>query len=125
MQQFPRIKFVAFFIIFLFTCVVVQLFRVQVLNSKEYKEIAKNQYVTGRPELESRGNIYFSKRDGTLISGATMNFKYILVVSPKKIQLEKEKIYNEINSIYPIDKDMFYEKVSNHNSEYKKIIEDH
>jgi cell division protein FtsI/penicillin-binding protein 2 len=115
-----RIRVLAFFIVIIFGAVIIRLFNIQVLHSSKFKDQGVDQYVSGRSQLEPRGSIYFTRRDGTLISAATMNSGYILAISPKNIK-DPESIYNQINEIYKIDKTVFDEKMKKSNDPYEEI----
>lgn len=115
-----RIRIFAIFIIFLFVALIVQLFYVQVVHSAYYKAKGSSQYISNRQENEPRGTIYFSRQDGTLISAATMNSGYLLAIAPVLID-NKDEVYNKINSIYPIDKELFYKKMEKSNDPYEEL----
>ncbi len=115
-----RIKSLAIIIIIIFTAVIARLFYVQVVNSATYKERGVGQYIANRGESDARGTIYFSRQDGTLISGATMNSGYILAITPKSVQ-DPDNVYEYINNLYPIDKEQFFKKMQKKDDPYEEI----
>lgn len=116
----PRIRNLAIIIIVIFLAVVVRLFYVQVLHGKEYREKGVGQYVAERGESGARGTIYFSRLDGTLISGATMNTGYLLAISPRVIE-NPEELYAALSMLYPIDRDLFFKKMEKKNDPYEEV----
>lgn len=115
-----RIRVLAIFIIILFFAILARLFYVQVLHASVYKARGVGQYVAAKDESTPRGSIYFSREDGTLISAATMNSGYLLAIAPNKIT-NPDDVYKQISDIYPIDKDLFYEKINKKNDPYEEI----
>ncbi len=115
-----RIRIFAVGIIILFLALIVRLFYVQVIHSAYYKAKSSSQYISNRQENEPRGTIYFSRQDGTLISAATMNSGYVLAINPSVIN-NPDEVFNKINSIYPIDKEIFYKKIDKKNDPYEEI----
>ncbi|OGI83969.1 hypothetical protein A2903_00900 [Candidatus Nomurabacteria bacterium RIFCSPLOWO2_01_FULL_33_17] len=106
--------------IILFVAIIIRLFYIQVIDSAYYKELGIGQYIATHSENEQRGSIYFSRQDGTLISAATMSNGYILAITPKLIK-ETDLVYKKISDIYPIDHDIFYEKVLKKDDPYEEI----
>lgn len=115
-----RIRVLAVFIIVLFCAILARLFYVQVLHASIYKARGVGQYVAAKDESAARGSIYFSREDGTLISAATMNSGYLLAISPKTVT-DPDRLYNQINDIYPIERSLFNEKMAKKNDPYEEI----
>ncbi len=115
-----RIRTLAAVIVLLFFAIVARLFYIQVLHSAYYKEKGEGQYIAERGQSEPRGTIYFKREDGTLISAATMSSGYILAISPRSIS-DPDLVFESINSIYEIDRDLFYEKMKKTNDPYEEI----
>lgn len=71
---------------FLLLVVIGKLFFLQVVHGKRYAMEADHQYVSQQSkETKERGSILFVKRDGTRISGATMETGFTIAVNPSKI----------------------------------------
>ncbi len=73
------VVFVSF--IFAFLVVVLRLFQIQVLNHKDYRALAEDQYSNQTEIPAKRGDIFSS--DGYLLAGAKNN--YLLFAEPQKI----------------------------------------
>jgi cell division protein FtsI/penicillin-binding protein 2 len=85
----------------IFSCFLfVKLYSVQIVNSEEFSEQADRQYQ--RPaNAFNRGTIYFSDKDGNMISAATIRTGFILAINPSVLQKNNtiEKVYEELSNI--------------------------
>ncbi len=115
-----RTRILSLFIVGLFVLIIVKLFYVQVIHKSVYQTRGDGQYMTGRGETEPRGSIYFTRQDGNLVSAATMNSGYILAISPRTI-INPEETFKKINTIYPIEKNIFNEKMLKKTDPYEEI----
>jgi cell division protein FtsI/penicillin-binding protein 2 len=99
---------------------ILRLVFVQIVRSEKYSERAMGQYVAGRGESEKRGTIFFTRKDGVLVSAATMVSGYTLVINPKLIK-DPELLYKKISEIVPVDRELFFEKVKKVDDPYEEI----
>jgi cell division protein FtsI/penicillin-binding protein 2 len=106
--------------IVLFGVIIARLFYIQVIHKEYYKNLGIGQYVATKFENQIRGTIYFSRQDGTLISAATMSNGYIISVKPLLIN-DPDNVYKKISEIYPIDHNLFYEKIKKIDDPYEEI----
>jgi cell division protein FtsI/penicillin-binding protein 2 len=94
-------------VLFLFTLLLVtRLYFVQVVHSADYMLRAERQYVSSSQRLYDRGSIYFTRKDGTYLSAATLATGFTLAIDPKRIE-NPEEAYEALNAILPIDRDAF------------------
>ncbi|HEY0010802.1 MAG TPA: penicillin-binding protein 2 [Candidatus Paceibacterota bacterium] len=63
-----------------------RLYFVQVVQGEEFALRAERQYVSSSQKLFNRGSIYFTRKDGTLISAATLENGFILAIDPDAIR---------------------------------------
>lgn len=117
-----RIRVLIGFIVFLSLLIVGRLFSLQIINQKSYKEKAERQYLTPASESFDRGTIYFTKKDGTTVAAATVATGFKLAINPPKIE-DAQKTYEALNSIVPIDSELFFSKVKKKNDPYEEIAE--
>lgn len=76
--------------LFLFILVIGKLFFLQVIHGKRYAMEADHQYVSSKSkETKDRGSILFTRRDGTHISGATMETGFTIAVNPSKLPTDR------------------------------------
>jgi cell division protein FtsI/penicillin-binding protein 2 len=117
-----RIRFIFFcFLIFALT-LIVRLYYVQVIHGQVYVDKADRQYVSPSRNIFDRGNIYFSDKDGSLLSVASLATGYIITINPQKIT-DPGIVYNELSPLLNLDLDAFYAKANQKNSVYQKIAD--
>src|ERR1035437_4253556 len=99
-----------------------KLYFLQILNSQVYKDKADRQYVAGANYFD-RGSIFFSSKDGSLVPAASLKTGYILSINPTVLSLntDTEGVYEKINAITPIDKTIFFQKLSKPKDPYEEI----
>ncbi|MCK6462900.1 MAG: penicillin-binding protein 2 [Candidatus Pacebacteria bacterium] len=102
------------FVYFLFLCVAViisgRLFFVQIINGEYYDGLAKKQYNASGRNF-NRGSIYFSDKDGSLMSAAAVKEDYQLVVYPKRIT-DAGKAYSGLSAVFEIGQKDFMAQAS-------------
>ncbi len=118
-----RTKILIFFIILFSLILLAKLFYIQVLNSSTYSEQADRQYVTPTDNIFKRGTIFFTRKDGQLVSAAMQTTGFKLTINPSKIK-DIEDTYEKLSSVLDINYDTFlarsskildpYEEISNH-----------
>ncbi|MCX6758041.1 MAG: penicillin-binding protein 2 [Candidatus Nomurabacteria bacterium] len=118
-----RIKILSFFILLFASALVLKLFWVQVIHKSSYSDRADRQYVTPSSDIFERGTIYFTRKDGTQVSGAVQASGFKLAITPKDISNSNE-VFKQLLSIIPIDANSFltsslklkdpYEEISDH-----------
>lgn len=115
-----RIK-IAFIFIFVFGAVIVtRLFFVQMVHGDHYKELASRQYVAPPAGYFDRGTIFFKKKDGQLISAATIKKGFILAINPKILN-DAESAFIKISAIVQIDQDAFFKSAAKKSDIYEEV----
>ncbi len=115
-----RIRIITGFVLLLMAGLIVRLYVVQVLHGAEYRAQGEGQYVHTVQDLFKRGSIYFTTKDNEKVSAATIKTGYLLVIDPSKIE-NIEATYNTLNSIIPLDRDMFFERANKKERTYQEI----
>jgi stage V sporulation protein D (sporulation-specific penicillin-binding protein) len=100
-----------------------RLYFVQVIKGADYAQLGERQYVSSSQELYDRGNIYFTQKDGTLISAATLETGFLIAIDPEELK-NPQTVYSEINAITPIDSNSFFTSVAKTTDPYE-VIEQH
>lgn len=98
-----------------------KLFLVQIVHGQMYSQQADGQYVTDQSQTYDRGTIFFSKKDGTLISSATLRSGYTLAINPALIT-DVPGTYAKLSAITPIDKSAFFLRASKKEDPYEEIV---
>lgn len=115
-----RSRIVAFAIILFSGAVLTRLFWVQVVHGNFYSEEADRQYVTPAKDIFERGAIYFTRKDGELISAAAQITGFKITINPQKIG-DAERAYEKINAVVPTVREEFLAKAQKENDPYEEI----
>lgn len=109
------------FCIILIACIfLVKLFYVQVLNGNIYAAEADRQYATPVEQIFDRGNIFFTRKDGTPVSAAMQISGFKLTIAPTKI-INPEEAYEKISSVVAINREDFFSRATKINDPYEEI----
>ena len=85
--------------ILLFACVVVvRLYFIQIVNGADYAQKADRQFSSGGSGLFDRGRIYFTDKNGTNISAATLATGFLVAINPQTLK-DPEAAYAAITDI--------------------------
>ncbi len=120
-QAILRIRIITGAVLFLSLVILTRLYIVQIHQHNFYADMAERQYVHTVNDLYSRGAIYFTARDGSLVSAATVQAGYLLSIDPSRIN-DSEAVYQSINSVVEIDHESFITKASNQKRTYSEIL---
>lgn len=115
-----RIRIVIGIVVLVGVFVIVRLFSLQVVHGTMYKERAQRQYVTPAGDSFDRGNIYFTQKDGTTVAAATVVNGFKLAIAPDGVE-NIDEVYQKLNAITPIDKDVFFAKAAKKGDPYEEI----
>ncbi len=117
-----RTRVILSFVVFFAVILVGKLFLLQIVHGNEYGDIASRQYATPSKNIFERGTIYFSNKDGGLVSAATQTTGFKLALDPSKV-LDGEDAYQKLLPIIPsIEHDDFIIKASKKNDPYEEIV---
>ncbi|MEK7575784.1 MAG: penicillin-binding protein 2 [Patescibacteria group bacterium] len=115
-----RIKLVGILIFLFGLALLGRLFYLQIIKHDYYSDKANAQYIGKSPQMFNRGDIYFKKKDGQLISGATIKNGFLVALIPKQIT-NPEDVYNKISKIIDVDRENFFKKINKKNDPYEEI----
>ncbi len=115
-----RVRILAGILLFIALFFVVRLYFVQIVHGPDYALRANRQYVSSGQQLYDRGNIYFTRKDGTLISAATLETGFIIALNPEVLK-NPSAAYAAINALYPIDAGTFYMAAAKPNDSYEVL----
>lgn len=108
-------------LLFLFTLLLItRLYFVQVVHGSDYALRAERQYVRSSEQLYDRGSIYFTRKDGTHLSAATLATGFVLAIDPKRIE-NPETLYETLNALLPLDRVAFLEAAGKTDDPYEVI----
>ncbi len=115
-----RIRFVIFCIFLVAGIILTRLFFVQVIHKDLYTEKADKQYITPASNIFKRGSIYFSKKDGSLVSAATVTFGFKMAILPKNI-VDPADAYTKLSPFLKMDQATFLAKAAKKNDPYEEV----
>jgi stage V sporulation protein D (sporulation-specific penicillin-binding protein) len=93
-----RIRLILGFLILAALAIIVQLYLVQIVRGEEYSQKADRQFSSGGGGLFDRGSIYFTRKDGTLISAATLATGFLVAINPQTL-VDPEAAYEAIHEV--------------------------
>ena len=105
-RSLQRIRIITSLVFVLAIILVVRLYEIQITKHELYLSKAENQYVRVRSDLFQRGNIFFTRRDGTKLSAATTQNGYTLSIDPTKLT-NLDQVWSVINAVTDVDEDWF------------------
>ncbi len=112
---------ILFFCVFFFSFFLIgKLFLVQVAHSEFYKGEANRQYATPSSNIFERGTIYFTERNGNLVSAAMQKSGFKLAIDPTKIK-DAEGTYDKLSQVVTIDKSDFIARATKKNDSYEEV----
>lgn len=93
-----RIRLVLAFIVLAALLILTRLYFIQIVHGEEYSQKADRQFASGGSGLFDRGSIYFTRKDGTLISAATVTTGFLVAINPQTL-IDPESAYEAISAI--------------------------
>lgn len=115
-----RIRIIGAVILCLMCILLVRLYMLQVSRGSTYREMGEQQYVHTVRDLYKRGSIFFTTKDGELVSGATIKTGYLLAIDPSKIS-DSASVYSRLSEIIPLDQEVFLERAGRKDRTYQEI----
>ncbi len=95
-----RIRLILVFFILATLGISLRLYFLQIVHGGDYALKADRQFSSGSSGLFDRGSIYFTRKDGTLISAATLATGFLVAVNPQ-ILGDPEAAYAAIAAVAP------------------------
>jgi cell division protein FtsI/penicillin-binding protein 2 len=114
-----RIWFLYLILITVASIFIGQLYFLQIVRGAEFRDKAEGQYKISADPF-NRNSIYFTEKNGTIVSAATLRSGFILTINPEKIT-DREAAYKKLNAIVPIDRRDFMEKAGKKTDPYEEI----
>ena len=92
----------------------------QVVHSETYKDAAFRQYATPSKNIYERGTIYFTRKDGGLVSAATQTLGFKVAINPSKIS-NAESVYEKLSGVVTLDQEQFLAKAKKKDDPYEEV----
>jgi cell division protein FtsI/penicillin-binding protein 2 len=97
-----------------------RLYFVQIVRGQDYSMRAEHQYVSSSQELYDRGSIFFSRKDGTLLSAAGLGTGFTVAMNPSLV-IDAEKTYAALTAHIVVDHDAFLASASKKSDPYEVV----
>ncbi len=101
---------------------VIKLFSVQVVKNEAYEDMADRSYQRSSDTFD-RGSIFFTKRDGSRISAATVKTGYMLTINPTLVK-DRTATYDALSDVVSIDREAFFEAADKKDDPYEEIADE-
>jgi len=92
-----RIRIVLTCIVLIALLIFVRLYYIQIIDGENYAEKGDRQYTSGSSGLFDRGSIFFTRKDGTHISAATLVTGFLVAINPQTLR-DPETAFTAISS---------------------------
>jgi len=123
-----RLRILGAIVVSLAAFLVLRLYYVQVLEGDEYAIKAERQFLHSSEVLFNRGSIYFTRKDGTLLSAATLATGFTIAINPTNLNNPEEAYSLIAQNIEGINKEAFLVSASKKGDPYevvaKKVSDD-
>lgn len=80
-----RIRLILAAVILVAICIIIRLYFIQLVHGQDYVQKADRQFASGGAGLFDRGSIYFTRKDGVLISAATLSTGFLVAINPQTL----------------------------------------
>lgn len=97
-----------------------KLFFITIVRGEYYTDQASLQH-TGGKSYFNRGSIFFTEKNGNLVSAATLQNGYTLAINPRLIR-DLNQAYQALSNIVTLEKEGFYLKASKVGDPYEELI---
>lgn len=102
-----RLRFLSGGIALIALLLVSRLYFVQIVHGEEYSLRAERQYVSSSQELFNRGSIFFTRKDGTLLSAATLETGFLIAIDPARIEDPETVLTALLTHLPELDQEAF------------------
>ncbi len=99
---------------------IVRLYFVQVVHGADYALRAEKQYVSASQKLFDRGTIYFTRKDGTVLSAAALSTGFTIAMNPGHMT-DADAAYAALSPLIPVDHDSFHASAGSKDDPYEVI----
>ncbi|MBI5405495.1 penicillin-binding protein 2 [Candidatus Kaiserbacteria bacterium] len=80
-----RIRLILFFVLLIALLILLRLYFLQIVYGEDYARKADRQFASGGSGLFDRGSIYLTRKDGALISAATLATGFLVAINPQTL----------------------------------------
>ena len=118
-RQRARLVFLAIVLFSVF--LIIKIFKIQVVDGQKYIAKSLSQHTKLNPTLFNRGTIFFTNKDGSKISGASVSQGFLLFAVPKLIS-DNKVTYDILSQYIDLDRKTFLEKTHIKDDPYEELV---
>ncbi|HYF29379.1 MAG TPA: hypothetical protein VEA36_03385 [Candidatus Paceibacterota bacterium] len=115
-----RLRLLSGILIVFAALIVLRLYFVQVVHGADYALRAEKQYISASQELFNRGTIYFTRKDGSLLSAATLSTGFTIAMNPEQV-VDAEEAYTALAAHIPVDRAEFLTLAAKEDDPYEVL----
>jgi cell division protein FtsI/penicillin-binding protein 2 len=115
-----RLRLVGALIIVGALALVLALYNTQILNGASYRQKAEKQHVRPQVTMFDRGSIFFSSKDGSRISAATVSDGSLIYMNPSIIS-DAEQTYQVLSQYLKLNKIDFQQRAAKKTDIYEEL----
>ena len=116
-----RIRLVLALLVLVAFIIFIRLYFIQIVHGQNYAQKADRQFASGGSGLFDRGSIYFTRKDGTLISAATLATGFLVAINPQTL-VNPEAVYAALpTSVFTLSHDAFIAATAKKNQVYIEV----
>ena len=116
-----RVRIISVVILLVALVLLGRLFEIQVLKGDSYREKGEGQYARENVDNFDRGSIFFTSKDGSRISAATLATGFTVALVPRDIKTPADS-YQALSEIIETDINDFMEKASKEDDPYEELV---
>jgi cell division protein FtsI (penicillin-binding protein 3)/stage V sporulation protein D (sporulation-specific penicillin-binding protein) len=115
-----RLRILAGIVVFIAFFLILRLYFVQIIHGSDYALRANRQYLSSSQQLYDRGTIYFTQKDGTLISAATLATGFVVAIDPEAIK-DPQSVYDALSAQMTLDPTAFFASAAKTSDPYEVL----
>ena len=119
-QLIFRVRILSALFIIAALILIARLYLVQVVHGDSYREEATGQYIVEAPDIQDRGDIFFTLRDGSEVAAAVMQSGWRIAIQPK-IMTNPDSVYAALSEVIEVDSERFFESAAKVSDPYEEI----
>src|SRR3989338_8332800 len=99
---------------------IARLYLLQIVHGDAYESRTNAHYVKPDPDTATRGIIYFTAKNGELVSAAVMQTGWRIAIKPGELA-DAGQLYEQLNAIVGIDRERFFASAAKSADPYEEV----
>lgn len=119
-QLILRVRILSVFFVLVAIILFVRLYIVQVVHGDSYRKEATGQYIVEAPDIQDRGDIFFTLKDGSEVAAAVMQSGWRIAIQPR-VMTDPESVYKALSEVVDVDKERFFNSAAKKDDPYEEV----